>query len=628
MDPTPRKPLRLWPGLALAALVVFARFVVPLILPTTGMMGVLGAAIGGVLILLWWLLFSRARWTERLGAVALMAVGMLVTSRFVDRSIATSHMGMFLPIYSLPAVTVALVVALAVSRRFSASTRRATIAIAILFACASFTLLRTGGIDGGGLSELHWRWTPSPEDRLLAQAASVPSVAASSASPSAPVSSAGTQPADGSAAPDVPAMTTAVKPAQKLERARTVDVPSASSPPSPAPTPSRPVAEWPGFRGGDRDSIAHAPRIATDWAVSPPVEMWRHAIGPGWSSFAVRGDLFYTQEQRGESEVVSCYRLSTGEPVWQHGDPVRFWESNAGAGPRGTPTLDGDRVYAFGATGVLNALDARTGARVWSRDVAKDLSRKVPDWGFTSSPLVIDDIVVVAASGTLAAYDVATGKPRWVGPRLLGSYSSPHRATIDGVAQILLLTGSGAASVSPANGSVLWQHEWKEDGATIVQPALTPDGDILINASSMMGGVGLRRLAVSNRAGAWAVEERWTSNGLKPYFNDFVVHKGHAYGFDGSILACIDLVDGKRKWKGGRYGHGQLVLLPEQDLMVVLSEEGDLALVKATTDQFTEIARFKAIEGKTWNHPVVVGNVVLVRNGAEMAAFRLISPGT
>jgi outer membrane protein assembly factor BamB len=627
MEPTPRKPLRLWPGLAIAALIVLARFAAPLILPDIEMLGILAAAIGGVLILLWWLLFSRAPWLERLGAIALIAIGLVVTLRLVDRSIATGHMGMMLPIYSLPAVTVALVVAAAISAGFSTAARRATMAMAILIAFGFFTLLRTGGISGEGVSELHWRWTPSPEDRLIAQGGHTPGVAAPAASPAVSPNSLEPQPSEKSVAP-APGATPVVKAPATPEPARAAE-PSATSSTSPAPPrSSMPAAEWPGFRGGDRDSIVHAPRIATDWTVSPPVEVWRRPIGPGWSSFAVRGDLIYTQEQRGESEVVSCYKLSTGEPVWRHGDRVRFWESNAGAGPRGTPTLDGDRVYAFGATGVLNALDARTGARAWSRDVAKDLSRKIPDWGFTSSPLVIDDIVVVAASGTLAAYDVASGKPRWVGPRLLGSYSSPHRATVDGVTQILLLTGSGVASVSPANGSVLWQHEWKEDGATIVQPALTPEGDILINASNMMGGVGLRRLAVSNKPAGWTIEERWTSTGLKPYFNDFIVHKGHAYGFDGTILSCIDLADGRRKWKGGRYGHGQLVLLPEQDLMLVLSEEGELALVKATPDQFTEVGRVKAIEGKTWNHPVVVGNLVLVRNGEEMAAFRLIPAGS
>jgi len=171
----------------------------------------------------------------------------------------------------------------------------------------------------------------------------------------------------------------------------------------------------------------------------------------------------------------------------------------------------------------------------------------------------------------------------------------------------------------------LWEYSW--EGGAIVQPALTSDGGVLINAMSMMGGMGTRRLAVSHGEGGWTVEERWTSNGLKPYYNDFVVHKGHAFGFDGNILACIDLEDGKRKWKGGRYGSGQLVLLPDQDLLLVMSEEGELALVSATPDKFTEVARFPALDSKTWNHPVLVGDVLLVRNGQEMAAFRLSLAG-
>jgi outer membrane protein assembly factor BamB len=245
----------------------------------------------------------------------------------------------------------------------------------------------------------------------------------------------------------------------------------------------------------------------------------------------------------------------------------------------------------------------------------------VPDWGFASSPLVVDDIIIVAVSGSLVGYDATSGQPRWFGPAHGGSYSSPQRSTIDGVAQVLLLSGAGATSVAPSNGELLWEYEWP--GSAIVQPALTADGDIVINSIAGTGGVGTRLLAVTHGTGGWSVEARWTSTGLKPYFNDFVVHKGHAFGFDGSILACIDLEDGTRAWKGGRYGNGQLLLLPDQDLLLVLSEEGDVALVAAIPDRFTEVARFHAIEGKTWNHPALIGDILLIRNGQEMVAFRL-----
>jgi outer membrane protein assembly factor BamB len=194
--------------------------------------------------------------------------------------------------------------------------------------------------------------------------------------------------------------------------------------------------------------------------------------------------------------------------------------------------------------------------------------------------------------------------------------------TIDGVPQVVLLRGGRTISVSPVDGTLLWEHRG-EPAIGFVQPTLVGERDILISGADAMGGHGIRRIAVTQGSGGWTVEERWTSRGLKPYFNDYVVHKGHAYGFDGSILSCIDLANGERKWKGGRYGHGQMILMADQDLLLVLSEEGELALVSATPDKFTEVARFKALDAKTWNHPVLVGNVLLVRNGEEMAAFRL-----
>jgi outer membrane protein assembly factor BamB len=475
-------------------------------------------------------------------------------------------------------------------------------AATILLACGAFTLLRTSGIKNGGDSEFHWRWTPTPEQRLLARVPDEP----------APVPSAVPSPSSTPSPAEPPAASTASK-----------DVPSAAAAPA---APAR-EADWPGFRGPRRDGVVRGGvRVETDWSASPPVEMWRRPVGPGWSSFAVDGNLVYTQEQRGPDEVVSCYSLANGQPVWRHRDAARFWESNGGTGPRGTPALHNGRVYTFGATGIVNALDARTGAVVWTRNAATDTKVKTPGWGFASSPLVVGDVLVVATSGTLVAYDLATGAPRWQGPKGRSDYSSPHLATFGGTAQVLLLNGAGATSVAPADGKVLWQHALTL-GSRIIQPALTADGDLLATNGEYGDGNGLRRIAVTRGATGWTSQERWTSTALKPNFSDFVVHEGHAYGFDGTILACVDLADGTRKWKGGRYGSGQVVLLPDQDLLLVISEDGLLALVNATPDQFAERARFKAIEGKTWNHPVLVKDVVLVRNGEEMAAFRLKRAG-
>jgi outer membrane protein assembly factor BamB len=604
---SPRKPLRLWPAVAIAIVQLLVMFGAPVVAPDAGPIGMLGGVVCALAILVWWVFFSRAPWVERVGAIVLMVAAVWAAKTVAHASIAGAGQGMLIYILPTPYLGLALVAWAVATRHLHDGVRRATLVAAILLACAPFALIRTDGVSET-VSQFHWRWTPTAEQLLLAQGGDEPKPLPPSAAPAPSATPAETPRETPTVTPGVtPAPAPAAPVAAKVEAV--------------APAATETPAEWPGFRGPGRDSVIRGVRIETDWTKSPPVVIWRRPIGPGWSSFAVRGDLLYTQEQRGDDEIVSCYRVSTGEPVWRHRDAVRFYESNGGAGPRATPTLSHGRVYTLGATAVLNALDAGNGNVVWSRNAASDTGRKIPDWGIASSPLVVDDIVIVGVSGTLAAYDLATGKPRWTGPQHGGSYSSPQLATIDGVPQVLLLSAPGAVSVSPADGKLLWEHTW--EGGAIVQPGLTADGGVLINAMSMMGGLGTRRLAVAHGAGGWTVEERWTSNGLKPYFNDFVVHKGHAYGFDGNILASIDLEDGKRKWKGGRYGSGQLVLLADQDLLLVSSEDGELALVSATPDKFTELARFPALDAKTWNHPVIVGDLLLIRNGEEMAAFRL-----
>jgi outer membrane protein assembly factor BamB len=613
-----RGSLRLWPGVALAIAIVLLYITAPLAFPEAELpVGLFGALGGAVLILLWWLCFSRAPWTERLAVVVSMASVMPIAKQLAHPSVEGAGQGMIMYFFPLPVLMLGLVAWAAAARKLHGGGRHGALVAAIVLSLTPFLIVRTSGVTSSNSLgfDLHWRWTPTPEERLLAQAVDDPAPPAPAAAPVAPVAPSASLAPSAPSTPSAPSAPSAPAPV----------APVAPAAPAAPAAPVAPVPDWPGFRGAKRDSVISGVLIETNWSQSPPIELWRRPIGPGWSSFAVDGDFLYTQEQRGDDEIVSCYRVSTGEPVWRHRDGVRFYESNGGPGPRATPTLHNGRVYTMGATGILNALDAATGAVIWTQNAATDTGKTVPDWGVASSPLVVDDVVIVAVAGQLAAYDAGSGRQRWVGQPGGTGYSSPHLATIAGVPQVLLMRGSRTISVAPADGTPLWDHVSGPPSTSIVQPAVAGDDAVLIATGDAMGGNGILRVAVTRGPAGWNVEERWTSRGLKPYFNDFVVHEGHVFGFDGSILSCIDLADGVRKWKGGRYGHGQLVLLPEQDLLLVLSEDGELALVAATAGTFSEIARLPAIEGKTWNHPVVVHDVLLVRNGEEMAAYRLPS---
>ena len=356
-EPATQRLLRLWPGVAAAVLLVLIGYVVPIFAPRFAGLGMIGAVVCALIVLLWWLFFSRARWYERLGGIALMIAAAFAEKYVVHPSIAGGAMGNLAYVLAIPTLSVALVAWAGASRRLAPGARAAAVVVAVVFGCLPWILLRTGGINADGKSDFHWRWTKTPEDQLLAQGAGEPTVAA-------------------------PAPVAAEIPKEPLPA--TPDAPARTETPAPAAPVRR--AEWPGFRGPERDGVIRGVQIATDWSQSPPVQLWRRAIGPGWSSFAVSGNLLYTQEQRGGDEVVSCYRMTTGEPVWRHRDATRFWESNAGAGPRGTPTLSNGRVYTFGGTGILNVLDAISGAVVWSRNAASDVNAKTPMWGFSSSP--------------------------------------------------------------------------------------------------------------------------------------------------------------------------------------------------------------------------------------------------
>lgn len=390
--------------------------------------------------------------------------------------------------------------------------------------------------------------------------------------------------------------------------------------------------DWPGYRGPAHSGLVPGVTLRTDWSSKPPRELWRHPVGRAWSSFAVVGDLAFTQEQRGLDEAVVAYRLESGEPVWVHQYDQKFVAADAqgGTGPRATPQFDEGMLYTLGATGVLHCLDAATGRVEWMADILKDAGTAeapVPNlgWGAAASPLVVDQLVIAIPGGangqSVAAYDKLTGKRVWSGGSHIASYGSPRVETLLGERIVLTLLGDGLAGHALDDGRELWFFPWGNGPqVNAAQPIAVADNSLLFGCGY---GVGTVRLDLAREGADWKVTQRWHSNRFRPKFNDFVLHEGHVYGLDDGTLTCLDIESGKVKWKSGRYGYGQMLLVGET--LLILSESGRVVQVPASPSRPEEIASFQALgeEGITWNHPVLVRGKLLVRNGLEAACFEL-----
>jgi outer membrane protein assembly factor BamB len=261
----------------------------------------------------------------------------------------------------------------------------------------------------------------------------------------------------------------------------------------------------------------------------------------------------------------------------------------------------------------------------WSHDIAADSGAKVPMWGFASSPLVADGVVMVFAGGpdgkSVLGYNASSGDLLWSAGEGQNSYCSLQPAQLDGADQALIATEKGLTSFQPTNGQILWQHDWPLEGMTrVVQPMLVGDNDVLLGTGF---GIGTRRVHVGSKADQWPTTELWTTKAINPYYNDLVVHRGHLYGFDNSFFTCVSLDGGESKWRARGYGNGQVLLLADQDLLLVLSEKGEVVLLRANPEKHEVLGRRAALEGKTWNHPVVAHGKLFVRNGAEVACYEL-----
>jgi outer membrane protein assembly factor BamB len=516
----------------------------------------------------WWLGTKRFTFRERLLCFLAAILGCVVACR-LNRDTWQAFGLIFM---GVPILFTAWAAWLFLSQRMSRSAQCVGVLIAQLAVWAGFCVTRPEGIDGQLATKYAWRWSETKEQTYLRKQ---------------------------------PTRTTpAVSRIAKLELRH---------------------GDWPNFRGPSRDGIYAGPAVQTDWSQNPPRQVWRRPIGPAWSSMLVVGGYVFTQEQHGDDEAVVCLDAASGEEVWSHLEKVRFYDSQAGPGPRATPTFDSGNLHSVGGTGVVLCLDAASGEVRWKRDLVQDTKAPLPMWGFSSTPLAIDGVLVNYAGGPggygLIAYRLADGEPVWhqaTGPI---SYSSPTPVVLAGKSQVLQLSDHGLLAVEPSTGKPLWNFEAKNDNIwRCAAPQTIGDKRLLFGSEDL----GLVSLTVEDSPGEGVkAQQEWATSTLKPAYNDFVLVDGFVYGFNEGDFSCVDATTGKKKWRGGKFGHGQVVAVAEQHLLVVQAESGEVILVKASPEKLVELGSVSALHSKTWNHPALAQGKLFVRNDEEIVCYDL-----
>lgn len=379
--------------------------------------------------------------------------------------------------------------------------------------------------------------------------------------------------------------------------------------------------DWPQYRGAARDGRS-GEKIAKAWPATGPKVLWRTALGTGYSGVTVAAGRAYTLFGSGGDEVLAAFDAATGRELWRvRLDRDRYDEM--GSGPRSAPTVDGDAVFALGASGKLYAVDAKSGALAWRKDLVNEFEARVPQWGISTAPIVEGDLLLVDVGGrrdcSLVAFEKASGKVRWTAETDRPGYSAPIAVTFEGVRQALFFTGSSLVSVAPATGKVYWRVPWQTSyDVNAAAPVFVPPDKVFISSSYDKGAQVVR---MKRQGDGVAVEPLWRSRVMKNHFNSSVLADGVLYGFDDATLKAIDPVSGEERWKARGYGKGSLLWADGH--LVVLSDAGELALVEATPEAFREKARAAVIQGKTWTMPTLADGRLYVRSEKELVVLDL-----
>jgi outer membrane protein assembly factor BamB len=393
------------------------------------------------------------------------------------------------------------------------------------------------------------------------------------------------------------------------------------------------AADWPGWRGPLRDAVSRETGLRSDWPNEGLPVVWKAPAGTGYSSMAMAGGRLYTMLRRGDDEQIVCLDAKTGEQRWLYGYPIQY-SNGYGGGPRSTPAVAGDRVYAVGATGILSCVDAQTGKMIWDHNLLREFNASNLQWGVSFSPLVDGNLVYAIPGGaggnSLAAFDKADGHLVWHSGDDPGGYSSPILTTAAGTRQLLCLTGTALVSVSPETGQLFWRFPWNTDHlANIATPLVR--GDYVFISSGYGKGCALLKITarqagdVARPAGDVSppLEARpvYQTNEFRDHHSGSVLWGEHIYGFDEHRLTCLDFRDGSVCWQ--KSGLGQGTLLAADGHLVILSENGKVVLAEANPEKYREKASFKFSGARCWTLPVLADGRLYVRDEEKIVCYDL-----
>ncbi len=381
-------------------------------------------------------------------------------------------------------------------------------------------------------------------------------------------------------------------------------------------------ADWPQWLGPDRTGISPETGLLTTWASDGPTVVWERALGEGFSGISVAEGRVYTMFSDAEDEFAICLNEATGEEIWRVRTGAKFHERQGGNGPRSQPTVDGERVFVLGTQGGLYALNAKDGKKLWRVDLRDELDSRVPKFGFSTSPLVENDLLLLesgARRGTFLALDKTTGEVKWASQRDVVSYSSPIAVTMAGIRQVIFVSGEAAVGLSPTDGALYWRFPWHTSyDLNIATPIFVPPDHIFISSGYDHGAALLQIEPLEDGLG---VKKVWEHRGMKNHFGTSVLLGDYIYGFDNAILKCIEAKTGKEQWKHRGYGKGSLIYADGH--LIIMSDKGKLALAEASPEGFREKASAQVLLGTCWTVPTLANGKIFVRDMHKIACLNV-----